>query len=67
MFVTTLTTDGAEVRANLGIDTTTQMLDLAIDKSSGSWAAADVTCAFRGTSTSIFSDAPTLCYAPSAP
>ncbi|MFY9615904.1 MAG: hypothetical protein WAT58_10950 [Candidatus Dormiibacterota bacterium] len=64
VFVTTLTTDGAVVRANLGIDATTQMLDIAIDKSSGSWAAADVTCASRGTSTSIFSDAPTLCYAP---
>jgi hypothetical protein len=65
VFVTTMTTDGAVVRASLGLEGVTQLLDLAMDKSSGTWAAADLTCAGRGTSTSIFSDAPTLCFAPS--
>ncbi len=66
-FITTLTSDGAVVRAELALGDATQRLDVAIDKATGSWAAADITCADRGTSTSIFSDAPTLCYAPSAP
>jgi hypothetical protein len=65
VFVPTLTTDGAVVRVSLGLGAATQQLDVGMDKSTGSWQAADITCAFRGTSTSIFSDAPTLCYAPS--
>jgi hypothetical protein len=67
VFVPTTTNEGATVRVELALGAATQRLDVAMDKSSGSWAAADLTCADRGTSTSIFSDAPTLCYAPSAP
>jgi hypothetical protein len=65
--VPSTTTDGAVVRVSLDLPGGTQRLDVAMDKSSGSWAAADVTCADRGTSTSIYSDAATLCYAPPAP
>ena len=63
------------VRTNVGVDiynvfnsapvlTYNQAFVPASATSAGSWLAADITCALRGTSTSIFSDVPTNCYAP---
>jgi hypothetical protein len=64
-FSTTTTADGAVVRVDLTIESAKQSLDVSMDRSLGVWLAADLTCAGRGTSTSLFSDAPSLCYAPS--
>lgn len=40
-----------------------QMLDLTVAHPQGVWWASDITCSGRGTSTSVFSDAPTNCFA----
>jgi hypothetical protein len=55
--------DGAVVRVDLALDNGQQSLDLTLVHPQGVWVASDITCSGRGTSTSLFSDAPTLCFA----
>ena len=40
-----------------------QSLDVTVTHPDGVWWASDITCFGRGTSTSLFSDAPTNCFA----
>jgi hypothetical protein len=62
-FTTTVAADETVVRADLVLDGGTQSLDLLITHPQGVWVASDILCAGRGTSTSVFSDAPTQCFA----
>jgi hypothetical protein len=62
-FTATPVPDGALVRVDLAVDSGQQSLDLTLTYPQGVWIVSDITCAGRGTSTSVFSDAPTLCYA----
>jgi hypothetical protein len=64
-FTVTLATDEAVVRVDLTLDNGSQSLDLIVTHPLGVWVASDVLCAGRGTSTSVFSDAPTNCFASS--
>ena len=55
--------DETVVRVDLAIDSGQQSLDVVVTHPYGVWLASDITCAGRGTSTSVFSDSPTLCFA----
>ncbi|HXA43542.1 MAG TPA: hypothetical protein VNV65_11605 [Candidatus Solibacter sp.] len=57
--------DETVVRVDLTLDTGQQSLEVVVTHPYGVWVASDVTCAGRGTSTSVFSDSPTLCFASS--
>ncbi len=57
--------DETVVRVDLTLDTGQQSLEVVVTHPYGVWVASDVTCARRGTSTSVFSDSPTLCFASS--
>jgi hypothetical protein len=52
-------------RGRLTLDGGQQSLDLIVTHPLGVWVASDVLCAGRGTSISVFSDAPTPCFASS--
>jgi hypothetical protein len=62
LFTVTPAADETVVRVDLTLDAGRQSLDLIVTHPSGVWVASDVLCAGRGTSTSVFSDAPTLCF-----
>jgi hypothetical protein len=62
-FTTTPITDGAVVKVELALDRGQQKLDVTVTHPTGVWQASDVTCSGLGTSTSVFSDAPTNCFA----
>jgi hypothetical protein len=64
-FAVTPIADGAVVRVDLALDKGQQSLDLTLVRTQGIWVVSDVTCAGRGTSTSLFSDSPSLCFATS--
>jgi hypothetical protein len=57
--------DETVVRVDLTLDAGQQSLEVVVTHPYGVWVASDVTCAGRGTSTSVFSDSPTLCFASS--
>jgi hypothetical protein len=61
-FTLTPAADETVVRVDLTLDSGQQSLDLIVTHPLGVWVASDVLCAGRGTSTSVFSDAPTLCF-----
>lgn len=58
-------TDETIVRVDLALGNGQQSLEVIVTHPLGVWVASDVTCAGRGTSTSVFSDSPTLCFASS--
>jgi len=62
-FSVTPAPDETVVRVDLTLDSSQQSLDLIVTHPLGVWVASDVLCAGRGTSTSVFSDAPTNCFA----
>jgi hypothetical protein len=62
-FTVTPTVDGAVVKVGLTLDRGQQSLDVSVTHPTGVWLASDVTCTGFGTSTSLFSDAPTNCFA----
>ena len=62
-FTVTPTADGAVVKVEMTLDRGHQALDLTVTHPTGVWLASDVTCSGLGTSTSVFSDAPTNCFA----
>jgi hypothetical protein len=64
-FTVTPAADETVVRVDLTLDSGQQSLDLIVTHPLGVWVASDILCAGRGTSTSVFSDAPTLCFASS--
>jgi hypothetical protein len=64
-FTVTPAADETVVRVDLTLDKGTQSLDLIVTHPLGVWVASDLLCAGRGTSTSVFSDAPTNCFASS--
>ncbi len=57
--------DETVVRVDLTLDNGQQSLEVVVTHPYRVWVASDVTCAGRGTSTSVFSDSPTLCFASS--
>jgi hypothetical protein len=64
-FTVTPTSDGATVKVELTLDGGRQSIDLTVTHPTGVWLASDLTCTGFGTSTSVFSDAPTNCFASS--
>lgn len=62
-FMATPTTDGAVVKVELILDRGQQAVDVTVTHPTGVWLASDLTCSGLGTSTSVFSDAPTNCFA----
>jgi hypothetical protein len=64
-FTVTPTSEGAIVKVELALDRGQQSLDLTVVHPTGVWLASDLTCSGFGTSTSVFSDAPTNCFAAS--
>jgi hypothetical protein len=62
-FTVTPISDGAVVKVELTLEKGQQSLDLTLTYPQGVWVVSDITCSGRGTSTSLFSDSPTLCYA----
>ena len=62
-FTVTPLSEGALVKVDLALDNGQQSLDLGLTYPQGVWVVSDITCAGRGTSTSVFSDGPTLCFA----
>jgi hypothetical protein len=64
-FTVTPVSDGAVVKVDLALDKGAQSLDLSLTHPQGVWVVWDITCSGRGTSTSVFSDSPTQCFASS--
>ena len=62
-FMATQTMDGAIVGVELTLPDSIQRLDLVLQRGGDTWLLADITCAGRGTSTSLFSSNPTQCFA----
>jgi hypothetical protein len=62
-FTVTPLSDGAVVKVELTLDRGQQAIDVIVTHPTGVWLASDLTCPGFGTSTSVFSDAPTNCFA----